>query len=265
MKDNDVRDLLGTALHGEPPNAIDPARLMRLGKRKVRLQRASAALGAMVLAGGIVLGASLLHPGKGAPGQISSADTSRTSSQPAAPTLPFAPTTGIAVTPHPPPLLPDTAAILQRQDAALAKAYPLPTATLATSGAYSFTSSAPINQAYAGGNLHVRLTDASGSGELTMSVVTISAQFGAMSCTGSRMTCGVQLVNGLTVEVEMDHPVARATRYLTVATNKQGNVLVNAEVDNLSAKGSTTVTRPAPPLTANQLAIITAAVAEATY
>lgn len=265
MNEDDMRDLLGTALHGEPHNAIDPARLMRLGKRKVRLQRAGAALGVMVLAGGIALGASLLHPGKGQPGQIGTAGTPSSS----APVLPLEPTTGpdsIAVTPQAPPLLPNASQVLQRQDAALAKAYPLPSATIATSGAYSFTPSSPVGNGYAGSNLHVQLTDGSGSGELTMSVMMVSGRFGgAMTCAGSKMNCTVQLVDGLTVEVETDHPTAHATRILTVAFNKKGNVLVNAEVDNLLAKDSRTVTGPAPPLTANQLAIITASVAEATY
>jgi hypothetical protein len=265
----DVRELLDTALRGEPPNAIDPARLMRLGKRKVRIQRAGAALGVMVLAGGIALGASLLHPGKGRPDQISTAGTPpRTASVAATPTLPPTPTTGpasIPVTPQAPPLLPNAAAVLQRQDLALAKAYPLPSATLATSGAYSFTSSRPAGEGYAGSNLHVQLTDGSGSGELIMSVVTTSGLSNAMTCAGSRMTCTAQLVGGLTVEIETDHPSAYATRILTVATNRTGDVLVNAEVDNLSGKDGKTVTRSSPPLTANQLAIITASVAEATY
>ncbi|HJP75246.1 MAG TPA: hypothetical protein VJ914_13310 [Pseudonocardiaceae bacterium] len=263
MNEDDMRDLLGTALHGEPRNAIDPARLMRLGKRKVRIQRASAALGVMVLAGGIALGASLLHPGKGQPGRIGTAGT------PSSSVLPLEPTTGpdsIPVTPQAPPVLPNAQQVLQRQDAALAKAYPLPSATLASSGAYAFTPSRPVSNGYAGSNLHVQLTDASGSGELTMSVLMVSGRFGgAMTCAGSLMNCTVRLVGGLTVEVETDHPTAHATRILTVAFNKKGNVLVNAEVDNLLAKDSKTVTRSAPPLTADQLAIITASVAEATY
>lgn len=256
---NDVRDLLGTALRDEPPSALDPARLMRLGRRRVRWQRASAALGVMVVAGGIALGAGLIHQGGGngpGPDRISTAGTSGApSSIPATPTGPF------SATETPSVYLPNAQLILARQNQALQTAWPPAKGVVVSSGALTFLPVLPVKQGYSGGQFNVRVSDKTGSGDFSMTTTVTDSPLNPMTCTDSLMNCQVQPINGITVEIETDHPTAYTTRILTVAAN--GNVAVNGEVDNLASPDGKTATRPSPPLSADQLARITAAVAAA--
>jgi hypothetical protein len=264
----DMRDLLGTALRGEPPSTVDAARLMRLGKRRLALQRAGAALGVMVLAGGIALGASLLHHGSNGarPDPISAAGTSRTATPPSIPVTPPV-TSGpfsASVTPNTlPSTLPNALDIVAAQNQALNSVYAPPAGMVTTGGSLTFIAGLPLSRGYGGSFLSTKLTDHNGSGRLGLSVVVTNTGPSAMTCGGSKMTCTMRLVNGITVEIETDHPTATTTRILTVASNAAGNVLVDGEVDNI-ASTSKTATRPSPPLTADQLAKITAAVASAT-
>ncbi|HEY4020342.1 MAG TPA: hypothetical protein VGM75_16750 [Pseudonocardiaceae bacterium] len=258
---DDLRDLLGTALRGEPPSALDPARLVALGKRRLRLQRAGAALGVMVVAGGIALGASLLHPGGARPDQISTAGTSTTTG-PSATTGPNEITTSpgpSSATTTPTMYLPNRQAILAQQSQALDSAYSMPAGMSVSTGKLAFTANPNPDNGFSGSHLTAILRDGYGSGEFILSTTVTGLPVNAVSCAGSKMTCTVQLINGITVEVESDHPTAYTTRILTVAGN--GNVLVTGQVDNLASSTSKTATRPTPPLSADQLARITAAVA----
>lgn len=263
----DVRDLLGTALRGEPPGTVDPAALMRLGKRRLRLQRAGAALGVVVVAAGIAFGASLVRQGgnSAGPDRISTAGPSGTppDSAQVAPSRTEPPITGpasVAVT----PTLPAGKNILIAQNQALAAGFSLPAGMVASTGALTFTANLPLTAGYTGGQLNATLTDHSGSGQLSVTVVVTSAGLGAVSCAGSQMTCSMQRINGISVEIETDHPTATTTRILTVAANPDGDAVVQGEVDNLTAAGKAAA-RPSPPLTAGQLAQLTAVIAEATH
>ena len=262
---NDVRDLLGTALRDEPPNAFDPARMVRLGKRRVRLQRAGAALGAMVVAAGITLGASLIHQGGdgASPDRISTAGTPGTTS---AGSIPVTPTPAsrsgaVPVTRMPPVYVPNGQRILTAQNQVVA-AWILPSGMSVTSGSLTFAPILPATDAgYSGAQLNVRLSDKFGFGDFSLSATVVDSSFDGMTCTSSKMTCQVQLINGVTVEVETDHPTAHTTRVFTVAAS--GNILVNGEVDNLASPAGKNATRPTLPLTSDQLAHLTAAVAVA--
>jgi hypothetical protein len=263
---NDVRDLLGTALRGEPPNSVDPARMVRLGRRRVRLQRAGAALGAMVVAAGITLGASLIHQGGGGagPDRISTAGTSgvsTTSGSIMVTPTPAGRSGAISVTRTPSVHLPNGQRILTAQNQAVA-AWILPTGLSVTSGSLAFTPILPsTDTGYSGGQLNARLSDKYGFGDFSLSATVVDTSFNGMTCTDSKMNCQVQLINGVTVEIETDHPTAFTTRVFTVAAS--GNILVNGEVDNLSSPNGKNATRPTLPLTQDQLAHVTAAVATA--
>ncbi|HEX4224994.1 MAG TPA: hypothetical protein VHZ97_21680 [Pseudonocardiaceae bacterium] len=261
---DDVRDLLGAALQGEPPSAVDPARLMRMGKRRLRLQRAGAALGVMVVAGGIALGAGLIHQaGKGpGPGQISTAGTPQTSGPPLTLSPAQSPPTspGPFSAPDTAPTLPEGQNTLVAQNQALSAAFPLPKGMVAANGKFALTATRPASGGYSGAQLNTRLTDHLGSGRFSLNVVVTGGGFSAMNCDGSKMNCSIQVLDGITVEVESDHPTATTTRILTVAASPAGNLLVEGEVDNIAATGKS-ATRSTPPVAAGQLAQITAAVA----
>ncbi len=107
----------------------------------------------------------------------------------------------------------------------------------------------------------MRLSDKFGFGDFSLSATVVDSAFNGMTCTNSKMNCQVELINGVTVEIETDHPTAHTTRIFTVAAS--GNILVNGEVDNLASPNGKTATRPTLPLTSDQLAHITAAVAVA--
>jgi hypothetical protein len=258
---NDVRDLLGTALRDEPPSAFDPARMVRLGKRRVRLQRAGAALGAMVVAAVVTLGASLIHQGdhdRAGPDRISTAGTSGTTAPSSIPVTPSGP---FPATITPPAYLPNGQRILTAQNQVVA-AWLLPSGMSVTSGSLIFTPILPATDTgYSGAQLNVRLNDKFGFGDFSLSATVIDSSVNGMSCTNSKMTCQVQLINGVTVEIETDHPTAHTTRVFTVAAT--GKIVVNGEVDNLASPAGKTATRPTLPLTSDQLANITVAVAVA--
>jgi hypothetical protein len=271
--DRDVRALLGTALHGEPPSALDPARLIRHGKRRLRLQRAGAALGVVVIAGGMALGTTFLRQHDTAPTDITSATTPSQSAppspSPSPSTLPRAPIT----TPFPPsaaqsPAIP-ASDVIAAQNAALKQAYSaLVSGLYPVSGQLEFVAAKPsglVGADYIGSDLITRLGDKRGTGDFDLSAeMTLGADPGTtMSCDAGKMLCAVQTVDGISVEVETDHPTAKTTRILTVAHSRSGNVLVNGTSDNLDSPKTRNPTRPSPPLTADQLARITAAIAKA--
>lgn len=265
--DRDVRALLGTAVHGEPPSALEPARLMRLGKRRLRLQRVSAALGVVVIAGGVALGAGLLrqHDNGTGPDQIGAAATS-----PPPTTSP--PTTSPPATQT--PTIPGTPIVLASdviatQNAVLKHEYTaLGSGLSPVSGQFAFVATKPsglVGADYIGSGMTTRLGDQRGTGDFILNAdVTIGADPGTMlSCDSSKTTCAVQTVGGISVEVETDHPTAKTTRIFTVALSLSGNVLINGTSDNLDSPQTRNATRPSPPLTADQLARITAAIAKA--
>jgi len=131
-----------------------------------------------------------------------------------------------------------------------------------TSGSLIFTPILPATDTgYSGAQLNVRLNDKFGFGDFSLSATVIDSSVNGMSCTNSKMTCQVQLINGVTVEIETDHPTAHTTRVFTVAAT--GKIVVNGEVDNLASPAGKTATRPTLPLTSDQLANITVAVAVA--
>lgn len=261
---NDVRDLLGTALRDEPRSTLDPARMVRLGRRRVRLQRASAALGVMVVAAGITLGAALVHRGGGSgPDRISAAGTSSTGgpSRIAVTPTPDWTTGPISLPDTPSVFLPDAQRILQKQNQALAAVLSMPSGMYVAGGSLTFTPIMSVSKGYAGSQFTSRLIDKSGSGEFRISAMVVNSSSNAMSCGGSLMSCQAQLINGLTVLIETDHPTARTTRIFTVANS--GNLQVNGVVDNIATLDGTTATRPTPPLSQDELARITAAIATA--
>jgi hypothetical protein len=251
---DDVRTLLGTSLHGEPPSALDPARVMKLGKRRLLLQRTSATLGAVVIAGGITLGAGLLRPHDN-PDQISSAATS----SPPPTTIsgpPSAAQTPIVL----------ASDVIATQNAALRQEYSaLRSGLVPVSGQLTFVAAKPSGLDYMGSAMTARLGDQHGTGDFIMTAdVIIGADPGTMMrCDSGKMTCAVQTVDGISVEVETDHPTAKTTRIFTVALSLSGNVLINGTSDNLDSPQTRNVTRASPPLTAGQLARITAAIAKA--
>jgi hypothetical protein len=245
---------------------------MQQGKRRLLLQRTSATLGAIVIAGGITLGADLLRPHNNPnPNQISAAAT--TSPPPTSPPPPSqAPTT--IPTPISGPPLAQTPIVLASdviatQNAALRREYSALGSGLApVSGQLTFVAAKPsglVGVDYIGSGMTVRLGDQRGTGDFSLSAdVTIGADPSTMmSCDSSKMTCAVQTVDGISVEVETDHPTAKTTRIFTVALSLSGNVLINGMSDNLDSPQTRNVTRPSPPLTAGQLARITAAIAKA--
>lgn len=271
--DRDVRALLGTAVHGEPPSALDPARLMRLGKRRLRLQRVSAALGVVVIAGGVALGAGLLrqHDNGTGPDQISAAATSpppATSPPASSPPATSPPATQTPSTiPGTPIVL--AADVIATQNTVLKHEYTaLGSGLSPVSGQLAFVAAKPsglVGADYIGSGMTTRLGDQRGTGDFILNAdVTIGADPGTMlSCDSSKTTCAVQTVGGISVEVETDHPTAKTTRIFTVALSLSGNVLINGTSDNLDSPQTRNATRPSPPLTADQLARITAAIAKA--
>lgn len=261
---DDVRELLGTALRGEPPSAFDPAALVRLGKRRLRLQRAGAALSVMVVAGGITLGAALIHRGGSAgPDQISSAGSpSLSATTPSGSSSPPAPLTSVPSAPNVTPVLPDAKTIIAEQNQVLLAGQPVIKGTKLFSGSLTFTPDVPVSQDYVGSELSSRIGDASGSGDFSMTVTVVNSALGAPACTSSLMNCTIEPVDGFPVMVESDHPTAKTTRIFTVALI--GNVLVNGQVDNLSAPGSKTASRPAPPMSEAALAQLTVSIGAAT-
>lgn len=256
---SDVRALLDTALHGEPPTTFDVARLTRLGKRRLRVHRTSAALGVMVLAGGIVLATGLLRHGTtgSASNQISAAATSTPAPPSTISVIPAAPATSIAL----------AADVVATQNAVLKQEFDAQHNGLyAVSGALRFVAAKPSGQlgaGYVGSGLKTRLGDKTGTGDFVLSAgMTIGDDPSTMmSCTATKMTCAIQTIDGISVEVQTDHPTATTTRIFTVALSLSGNVLINGTVDNLDSLNTRTMTRPTPPLTADQLARITAAIA----
>lgn len=264
--DRDVRALLGTAVHGEPPSALDPARLMKLGRRRLRLQRVSAALGVVVIAGGVALGAGLLrqHDNGTGPDQISAAATSPPATSPPA-ASPSATQTPSTIPGTPIVLASD---VIATQNTVLKQEYTaLGNGMSPVSGQLAFVATKPsglVGADYIGSGMTTRLGDQRGTGDFILNAnVTIGADPSTMSCDSSTMTCAIQTVGGISVEVETDHPTAKTTRIFTVALSLSGNVLINGTSDNLDSPQTRNATRPSPPLTAGQLAMITAAIAKA--
>lgn len=240
----DVRDLLSTALRGEPASTLDLALPVKLGRRRLRLQRTGATLGAVVIAGGVALGAGLLrhHNDGTAPDHISAA----------APVRATPSTSQVAVAP--------AQDIIDKQNAAFRQAYAASSGMSPVTGVLSLTPTQPIDLGYAGGQLIVRLGDRGGTGDFSLTTGVADGPI-ETTCESTTIGCAIQQIDGVTVEIQTDHPTAKTTRIFTVALSPSGKVLVNGVVDNIASMKSTALTRSTPPLTADQLALITAVVA----
>ena len=247
--ERDVHELLDTALRGEPSSTLDLAHLRKLGRRRLRLQRTSAALGVVVVAGGVALGAGLLrHNDSGSsPDQITAATPSSTpASNPTAVTA--------TVTPG--------SDIVAKQTAALRQAYEALTDVSPVTGELSFIPNQPTDQGYTGSQLIVRLGDHGGTGDFTMNATAAAnGDPSELTCKGSKFSCTIQAFDGITVETETEHLTTKATRIFTFALSSSGKVFVDGTVDNVASPKSAALTRSTPPLSADQLARITAEVA----
>jgi hypothetical protein len=250
--EHDVRELLGTALRGEPSSTLDLAHLRKLGRRRLRVQRTSAALGVVVVAGGVALGAGLLrHNDTGSsPDQITAAAPSSTPAP-----------NPTAVTATPATLTPGSD-IVGKQTAALRQAYEALTDLSPVTGELSFIPNQPTDQGYAGSQLIVRLGDHSGTGDFSMNATAAAnGDASQLTCKGTKFSCTIQAFDGITVETETEHLTTKATRIFTFALSYSGKVFVDGTVDNVASPKSAALTRPTPPLSADQLARITAEVA----
>lgn len=229
-----IRELLGIALEGEPPNETGTDELVRLGRRRVRMRRAIGAAGVMAVAVVLLVSAALLRPLLGNHVQPATSPPATT----AAPD-----TDGVG---------PDGVTDQQLNQAVTTMLADDGVAHMrVVNGATTFSSRGTT------ATLNATLADSKGTGTLSVNRMATTLRVDQLCPAATACTFAHHL--GLIVAI-YTRVVIAPYGVETVAVAQKGNVRAIAASANFTPNAATW-SRPSPPITDNQLALMAAQLA----